>query len=329
MTDEHTPDEPRDDDRPPTDDPAARSGGERPASAVDGTADGSSPARAAAAGGSASTGADRPAPTQDGPVLPGGDRSHLDRGDLPSRRVVSDDRMRQLSRRSLLTGVVGAAAGFAAFRALTIGDEVGGAPRALRAGYEVNEDVWSTLTDLDRLAPEFDFAESAMPIVNGRRGIEEDVDVDEWTLTVTGPDGARLAELGIDEIRAMPFTETIFEFKCIEGWSEVTAFGGVRVSDFVEVVAPDVGGWTDVGMTCESGDYYVSVDRQSLMHPQTLLAWEMQRAPLTQGHGAPLRLCTPLKYGIKNIRRPSTFAFATEPQPDFWGERGYSDWVGL
>lgn len=267
--------------------------------------------------------------TSDSGAQPPDLEDRIDRGDLPSRRVISDERMTQLSRRSLLVGGVTAAAGFAGFRAITTAERVGGSPGPLRAGYELNEDVWSALTDIDRLAPEFDFADSAMPIVNGRRGIEDDVDVEQWRLTVSDLDGSELAELTIDDVREMPRTETIFEFKCIEGWSEVTSFTGVRVSEFIDIVAPDVGEWAHVGMETANGEYYVSMDRQSLMHPQTLLAYDMQRAPLTQGHGAPLRLCTPLKYGIKNIRRPSTFRFTTEPQPDFWGDRGYSDWVGL
>lgn len=255
----------------------------------------------------------------------------LERGDLPPRRIVPEGRMRQLSRRSLLTGGLALAAGGLAVRGVVTGEspEHGGTTRVLRGAYEFNEDVWSTLTDLDRTAPEFDFADSAMPIVNGRRGIEEDIDVDAWRLEVSGPDGEVLRTLDIDEIRELPFTETIFEFKCIEGWSEITAFGGVRFSDFVAELFPGMERHAFVGMDTPSRGYPVAMDMQAMLHPQTLLAWEMQRAPLTQGHGAPLRLCTPLKYGIKNIRRPGFLQFTDEEPEDFWGQRGYSDWLGL
>lgn len=255
----------------------------------------------------------------------------LERGDLPARRIVSEEHMRQLSRRSLLTGGLALAAGGIVVRSIVTGEsaEYGGTTKVLRGAYEFNEDVWSTLTDLDRTAPEFDFAESSMPIVNGRRGIEQDIDVDDWTLEVSGPDGEVLRTLDIDEIRELPFTETIFEFKCIEGWSEVTAFGGVRFSDFVAELFPGMGQHAFVGMDTPSRGYPVALDMQTMMHPQTLLAWEMQRAPLTQGHGAPLRLCTPLKYGIKNIRRPGFLQFTDDEPDDFWAERTYSDWLGL
>ena len=71
------------------------------------------------------------------------------------------------------------------------------------------------------------------------------------------------------------------------------------------------------------------VPMSKALQQETLVAWAINGEEIPLLHGAPLRLCTPLKYGIKNIRRPSTFHFARDPQPDFWGERGYSDWVGL
>lgn len=271
--------------------------------------------------------ADQPTPDH----TAGDSPDHIERGKLPSRKVVSADEASSLSRRAILTGGVAIAAGALGVRQAVTGrsDEFRGTTRMLRASYEFNEDVWRRLTDPDRLAPEFDFAESAMPIVNGRRGIEDDVDVDAWRLEVQGPDGEVLRELSIDEIKQLPFTETIFEFKCIEGWSEVTAFGGVRVRDFISELFPGRERHEYVGMDTSNGEYPVALDMQTLMQPQTVLAWEMQRAPLTQGHGAPLRLATPLKYGIKNIRRPATFQFTDERPPDFWGMRTYSDWVGL
>lgn len=242
--------------------------------------------------------------------------------------TIDDTRFAQLSRRAVLTGGVATLVGGAAFLGIGRMPRLGGAPALLRASYEFNEDLWRTLYDLDRLAPEFPFERSAMPIVNGRRGLEGDVDVDAWRLQVTAA-GEPLAELSLDDVRAMPFTETIFEFKCIEGWSQVTAFGGVRFSDFLAAVAPGQAGRPYVAMNTPSGEYPVAMDMQALMHPQTLLSWEMQREPLTVGHGAPLRLSTPLKYGIKNIRRIGSMDFTDAEPEDFWGSRTYSDWVGL
>ncbi len=42
-------------------------------------------------------------------------------------------------------------------------------------------------------------------------------------------------------------------------------------------------------------------------------------------HSALLRLVTPTKYGIKQIKRIGRIAFTAERPADFWAERGY-DW---
>jgi DMSO/TMAO reductase YedYZ molybdopterin-dependent catalytic subunit len=61
------------------------------------------------------------------------------------------------------------------------------------------------------------------------------------------------------------------------------------------------------------------------MHPQTLLVYEMNGAPLRPEHGAPLRLASPTKYGIKQIKRIGRIEFTAERPRDFWAESGY-DW---
>jgi len=45
--------------------------------------------------------------------------------------------------------------------------------------------------------------------------------------------------------------------------------------------------------------------------------------------GAPLRLVTTVKYGIKSIKRIGTITFADERPRDFWAERGYDWYAGL
>jgi len=62
------------------------------------------------------------------------------------------------------------------------------------------------------------------------------------------------------------------------------------------------------------------------LHPQTLLVYEMNGQPLTPDHGAPLRLVTPLKYGIKQIGR---ITYANNRPRDYWYEQGYDYSAGL
>jgi len=143
--------------------------------------------------------------------------------------------------------------------------------------------------------------------------------------------------LTMNDIRALPRTEMTTEFKCVEGWSNIVNWAGVKLSDFMTKFLPQTknGNQPDINnpgdfvsyisMVTPDGGYYVGLDMPSALHPQTLLAYEMNGAPLTLAHGAPLRLVTPTKYGIKQIKRIGRIAFTMERPADFWAERGY-DW---
>ena len=65
------------------------------------------------------------------------------------------------------------------------------------------------------------------------------------------------------------------------------------------------------------------------LHPQTLLCDRMNGEPLTAGHGAPVRLIIPLKYGIKNIKWIARIRFQADRPADYWAERGYDWYSGL
>lgn len=110
----------------------------------------------------------------------------------------------------------------------------------------------------------------------------------------------------------------------------VTHWGGARFSDFAQRYLPR--GETIpnyVYMATAGEDYYVGLDIKSAMHPQTLLAYEQNGEPLSNDHGAPLRLAIPVKYGIKNIKRIGLIRFTNEKPGDYWAEEGYDWFAGL
>ena len=153
--------------------------------------------------------------------------------------------------------------------------------------------------------------------------------------------GAEPLMLTIDDIKALPKHEMVYEFKCIEGWSQVQHWSGARLSDFLEKYklgtksgnAPNPDKTDDlfkyVGMETPDKGYYVGIDMESAMHPQTLLAYELNGEPITAPHGAPLRLIIPVKYGVKNLKRIGRIFFSDTRPRDFWTERGYDYYVGL
>src|SRR5258708_24651786 len=106
-------------------------------------------------------------------------------------------------------------------------------------------------------------------------------------------------------------------------------WGGVRFRDFIQHHAPGSERAPYVAMATPNREYYIGIDMASALHPQTLLAYEMNGRLLEDEHGAPLRLVTPVKYGIKNIKRIGTISFPDRAPRDYWAERGYDYYAGL
>lgn len=191
-----------------------------------------------------------------------------------------------------------------------------------------------------RLAPEFSLDRVTKPErYNGGEGLEGDVDVADWRLSVSGLQSSDLL-LTMDDIRKLPRTEMVTEFKCIEGWSTIVHWAGVRFSDFLGSCFDKTGGRPHevgqyvnvskyVSLRTPDERYFVGWDIQSILHPQTLLAYEMNGEPLRPEHGAPLRLASSTKYGIKQIKRIGRIEFTNERPRDYWAESGYDWYAGL
>ncbi|MEO8129616.1 MAG: molybdopterin-dependent oxidoreductase, partial [Bryobacteraceae bacterium] len=155
-------------------------------------------------------------------------------------------------------------------------------------------------------------------------GIDDDgFDPAAWKLMLNGK-----TSLTIDDIRSLPKVDSVTELKCIEGWSEICHWAGARFSDFAAKFAPGVRA-KYVSLVTPNQDYFVGLDMESAMHPQTLLCYEMNGAALTSGHGAPLRLAIPVKYGIKNIKRIGSIQFTDQRPEDYWANEGYDWYAGL
>ncbi|HXH48374.1 MAG TPA: molybdopterin-dependent oxidoreductase [Terriglobia bacterium] len=251
-------------------------------------------------------------------------------------------RMRQQSRRSFLLWGAGLAAGAGAFRWLTTRPEAGDIPWPFRKTLELNESIAGKYFSDHRLSRTFDPKQVGPDRVNGDLGLDEDVDIESWKLRVEGlasQNGPLL--LGLDAIRKLPRVEMTTEFKCIEGWSVIVQWAGARFTDFMKSYPPRTrsGGAFSlnhaedlpayVSMATPDDGYYVGLDMESMLHPQTLLCYEQNGEPLSQEHGAPLRLVIPVKYGVKNIKRIGTIRYSHERPTDYWAERGYDWYVGL
>jgi DMSO/TMAO reductase YedYZ molybdopterin-dependent catalytic subunit len=170
-----------------------------------------------------------------------------------------------------------------------------------------------------------------VPRFNGDLGIKTRIDPVSWRLHVPLAQGEKTFSL--TELQLFPRTSTAVDFKCIEGWTDRMSYAGIRFSDFLRETGlgkrPDGSYYKYVGLMTPDGEYYVSIDMPSMLHPQTLLVYEMNGRPLLPQDGAPLRLMIPVKYGIKSIKRIGKLWFSDTRPPDYWAERGYDWFAGL
>jgi DMSO/TMAO reductase YedYZ molybdopterin-dependent catalytic subunit len=247
--------------------------------------------------------------------------------------------MRRMTRRSFASGAAASMLGAGGWAWLRSRPEEGGLPAPLRKMLEFNERVASGYFSAARLAPTFP-REAIEPLrINGDVGLGGRFNPRAWKLKVRGVmDPRQLLTLSLDDLRQLPRVEMIIEFKCVEGWSRIMQFAGVRLYDFAVQFKlatrsgekPDAMRRPDdlckyVGFITPNRGYYVGYDIAGALHEQTLLCYEMNGEPLTSEHGAPLRLVTAVKYGYKSLKRVGTIVFGDERPADYWAERGY-DW---
>jgi DMSO/TMAO reductase YedYZ molybdopterin-dependent catalytic subunit len=235
-----------------------------------------------------------------------------------------EQELARLTRRSFLTLGAGAAAIGGALAWVwnqPLDDEI---PHALRSVLNFNEGVVrGALFSNEHVVATYPASAIGKLKKNGDVGIDKPLDLTAWRLDVSG------RQLTLDEIRTLPRFEETIDFKCVEGWSTVTQFAGVRLADFTAKFAPGAEKRGYVAMETPDKEYYVGLDMPSALHPQTLLAYEMNGALLTPDHGAPLRLVIPTKYGIKNLKRIGRIEYTDQRPKDYWAEQGYDWYAGL
>ncbi|PWU20397.1 MAG: molybdopterin-binding oxidoreductase [Bdellovibrio sp.] len=199
-----------------------------------------------------------------------------------------------------------------------------------RKTLEFNGRIWKDLFRPSTRAACAPPPKGKLPRVNGEIGIKKDLQINSWRLELIADDQdprSRRWQLSLADIKALPRNESATEFRCIEGWSEPLSYSGVKFSDLVK--AYQLTPKRYVGLVTVDGEYYVSIDTESMMHEQTMLSFAMNGQPLTIENGAPLRLIIPVKYGIKHLKQIGRIFFSDVRPPDYWEERGYDWYAGL
>ena len=237
--------------------------------------------------------------------------------------------LKKRTRRAFLIGGIAAAAGIGGYEWLGTRRQEEVVPWPQRRILRANEALAHKYLSDGHLARTYQRSDIRPLKPNGDYGLDDDVDVDAWRLRLD-TDEAKPISLTLADIKSLPRVTQIIRFYCIEGWSTVVEWTGARFADFTRKYFPPGAELPRyAAMETPDSGYYVGLDMKSALHPQTLLCYELNGHALEDEHGAPLRLVTPVKYGIKNIKRIGLIRYTNTRPRDYWAEQGYDWFAGL
>jgi DMSO/TMAO reductase YedYZ molybdopterin-dependent catalytic subunit len=205
--------------------------------------------------------------------------------------------------------------------------------RALRLDDDIAEALYST----GRMVPTYDKTR-VTPLKNNYNGATPNPGyIAEWRLVLDGLASGLALSLDIRNLlTTFAMHEQITRLVCVEGWSAVAWWSGLRFDDLVRAYPPaSQAKWARIESSVNldsSGNqdpYFVSLDLATARHPQALLATHLGGQPLTVEHGAPLRLVVPMKLGLKNVKAITRISYSAEEPMDYWANRGYSRYDGI
>ena len=164
----------------------------------------------------------------------------------------------------------------------------------------------------------------------------------DWKLEIGGL-VERPMKLTLADLRSLPSRMQITRHDCVEGWSCIGQWKGVQLSALIASAGlkPQA---RYLAFFCadtleqtldNTGRYYETIDLIDAFHPQTILAYEMNFAPLKVEHGAPLRLRVERQLGYKmakyvmRIEAIDGFSGISRGRGGFWEDRGYEWYAGI
>jgi DMSO/TMAO reductase YedYZ molybdopterin-dependent catalytic subunit len=201
----------------------------------------------------------------------------------------------------------------------------------------IDDDVAESLYSRNRLVPTYTKSQTT-PIKNNYNGATPEPGyISGWKLSLDGLASGLSVSLDIRKLtNRFSMHEQITRLVCVEGWSAVAWWTGLRFDDLLRAYPPmSQAKWARVESSVNldaSGNpdpYFVSIDLATARHPQTLLVSHLSGQPLTLEHGAPLRLLVPVKLGLKNVKAITRITYSAEEPRDYWAQYGYSSYDGI
>ncbi len=241
--------------------------------------------------------------------------------------------MPDIKRRALLAGLAAMPAA-----ACTELAETGPARNVFDAAEDWHRTAHRALANRQALAPEYAPEERSPDIRgNGTRVIDtpeyknaKAEGFSNWRLSVGGLVDTPLS-LTMADMHSLPQRTQITRHDCVEGWSAIAQWRGPLLSDLL-----------DMAMVREEAnfiifrcadilygrDYYESVDMVDAYHPQTIIAHELNGAPLPEKNGAPLRMRIERQLGYKHAKYLTAIEAVASFDDIYGGKGGFWEDVG-
>ena len=157
--------------------------------------------------------------------------------------------------------------------------------------------------------------------------IVPEVDVNSWNLQIKGMVDNPL-KLSYDEIRSMHAIEEFVTLECISNkiggdLTGTALWKGVPLKNILEK-AKIVPGVKYIVFRCSDG-YDVGIPLDKGLMDETILAYEMNLAPLTSKHGFPLRAIVPGLYGMMNPKWITEIELVDKVYEGYWQRNGWTN----
>jgi DMSO/TMAO reductase YedYZ molybdopterin-dependent catalytic subunit len=160
----------------------------------------------------------------------------------------------------------------------------------------------------------------------------------KWRLEVTGLI-EQPARFSLEELKSMPSRTQITRHDCVEGWSVIGKWKGVRLEEIMQRVKPKADAkyviFRCMDTDSDGNAYYESIDLVDAVHPQTILAYELNDRALPVDNGAPLRLRVETQLGYKHAKYIRALDFVADLKSigqgkgGYWEDQGYEWYAGI
>jgi methionine sulfoxide reductase catalytic subunit len=143
-----------------------------------------------------------------------------------------------------------------------------------------------------------------------------------------------------DLVRAFPLEERLYRFRCVETWAMAVPWTGFQMSHLVKAADPKPAAKFVRMVTVYRPDempgiqsqkhypwpYFEALTIEEAMNELTIMATGIYGKPLPKQNGAPIRLMTPWKYGLKTIKSIVEIEFTDKRPATLWNKVAASEY---